>query len=239
VGTARTDPDHERDARGEVLYNVMPEQPSAAKRTAEVIAGGSGLEALAGAAAVTLAIIGLAGVWPVAMAATGLVVVGGGLMAHGAAVAARWKDAVRGVDPLHFDRNGVWTGMGSESLGGLISVVLGALVLAGKPPTVLVPSAAVVLGCALLLGGMAVPEVGDLAPGPARTFRYEALVQRLVEGSGGAMVVAGIAAATLGILALLGIEPVLVIELVALLVIGIVLALAGGALTTRFAQRIR
>lgn len=239
MGTARTQPDHERDGRGEVVYNVMPDESRAAKRTAEVIAGGSGLEALAGAAAVALAIIGLADVWPVAMAAVALIVVGGGLIAHGVAVAARWKDAVRGVDPLHFDRNGVWTGMGSESLGGLIAVVLGALVLAGKPPTVLVPAAVVVLGCALLLGGMAVPEVGDLAPSPARTFRYEALVQRLVEGAGGAMVIAGIAAATLGILALLGIEPVLVIELVALLVIGIVLVLAGGALTSRFAPRIR
>ena len=240
MGIARTEIDHERDGHGVVLYDAMPEElRRESKRTAEVIAGGSGLEALAGAAAVVLAIVGLAAVWPNLMAAVATIVLGAGLVAHGGSVATRWRAVARGVDPLHFDRNGVWTGLGSESLGGLIAIVLAVLVLLGNSPVVLVPSAIIVLGVALLLGGMAVPEVGDLAPARARTFRYEAALQRLVEGSGGAMVLAGIIVATLGILALLGIQPIVVLEEVAILVIGAVLVVSGGALTTRFVGRIR
>lgn len=236
MADATTEPEH--NAR---TFDAQPPEPPpdgrADRLTAEVIAGGAGAEALAGVAAIALGIIGLAAVWPAAMTAVALVVLGAGLVAHGAAIAARWRPAQRGLDPLHSDRNGVWIGLGAEVLGGVIAVVLAALVLGGRPPDVLLPAATIVLGCALLLAGMAVPEVGDLAPAPGRSFRHEAALQRLVEGSGGAMVLAGIAAASLGILALLVVGPVIVLELVAVVVIGVVVVLSGGALTTRFARR--
>jgi hypothetical protein len=89
-----------------------------------------------------------------------------------------------------------------------------------------------VFGGALLLGGAAQPELGNLAAPPRRRT-----VQDAVEASGGIMVLVGVAAAVLGILSLLGVGPVLTLALVAMLCIGASLLFAGGALATRFMRR--
>jgi hypothetical protein len=60
-----------------------------------------------------------------------------------------------------------------------------------------------------------------------------------VEGASGGMVLAGLGAIVLGILALVGVGPVYTLVQVALLAVGIALLISGGALTARFARRLQ
>src|SRR5215468_116334 len=60
------------------------------KLSAATLAGGSSLELIGGGAAAVLAIIGLTGTLPFYMTPIATIAIGGALVAHGAAVTARW-----------------------------------------------------------------------------------------------------------------------------------------------------
>jgi hypothetical protein len=202
------------------------------KKTIAVIEGGSSIEAVGGLVAVLLAVIGIATSEFFTMGGAATIVIGVSLFVQGGAIASRWRSELRRLDGLRYDRNELITGISTEVFGGLVGVVLGVLVLAGVMPAVLLPVAAIVFGGALLLGGAAQPELSNLAAPPKRPT-----VQDAVEASGGIMVLVGVAAAVLGILALLGVGPAMTLALIAMLCIGGSLLFAGGALATRFMRR--
>jgi hypothetical protein len=205
------------------------------KVTAEVLAGGSSLEAIGGGAAVVLSIIGLANFLPFYMAAISVIAIGGALMAHGGAMAARWRDEVRRIHGGRVTEAELAGGVGSEVFGGAAGVALGIIALAGVIPTVLLPIAVIVLGGSILFGGTSQLPIADY--GTDYDARAARLGREAVQASGGVMVMAGVGAVVLGILGVLRVGPQPILTLVATLGIGGALLLGGGALTGVFARR--
>jgi hypothetical protein len=126
--------------------------------------------------------------------------------------------------------------MGAEMFAGLAGIVLGILALARVLPLALLPIAAIVLGGSVVFGGAAQPELADVVHD--RDSSRDRMMRDAARGSSGAMVLAGLGAAVLGILALINVGPVLTMSIVAMLAIGAALVLGGGALTARFASRL-
>ncbi|MGE5186650.1 MAG: hypothetical protein ACM31C_31565 [Acidobacteriota bacterium] len=182
-----------------------------------------------------LAIIALAGYLPFYLTAIATIGIGGALLAHGAAVAARWNETVARVGD-ESERVELVGGMSSEVFGGAAGVTLGILALANVLPMVLLPVAAIVLGGSILLAAPAQPEVARFARDPDRGVGRA--TYRGIEATSGTMALAGAGAVVLGILALIHIGPALVLSVVAMLGLGGAVLLTGGTLTARFARNL-
>ena len=210
------------------------------EKTIKVVAGGSITEAICGAAVVVLAIIGLASTGSLVgyMASVATIAFGVALLAQGGAIAARWSKLLRETMPSEWGtRTEIGGGMGAEFLAGGAGVVLGILGLLGIATATLIPIAIIVFGGALLLGSGATVELGNIsADGPQE--RFADLSRQATAASSGAQVLLGIAAIVLGIIALVGIDPV-VVTLVALLVLGASVLFTGTAASGRMASVMR
>lgn len=204
------------------------------KLTATAITGGSTLEVAAGACAIALAVIGLAGYFAFYTASISTIAVGVALLAYGGAVAVRWRSMIRRLQRQGEDI--VAGGVGTEIVGGVVGIVLGALALAGIQSLTLLAVAAIVLGGSLLLGGAAQPELAIFSFD--RDPKIERVTRRSLEASGGVMVLVGVAAIVLGILALLAVGPSLTLVMVAMLALGVGLLVGGGATAARFGHRL-
>jgi hypothetical protein len=228
--------DERRDDRlttGEHPAEVAHEE----KISAATLAGGSSLELIGGGGAAVLAIIGLTGTLPFFTTTIATIVIGGALLAHGAAVTARSTDTMRRTAEHRTEHNEIASGAGSEFLGGAAAIVLGILALAGVMPAVLLPVAMLVVGGTILLGAPAQPEIARLAPD--RDPRMSRITRDAVQGTSGGMVLAGLGAIVLGILALVGVGPVYTLVQVALLAVGVAVLLSASVLTARFARRLQ
>lgn len=201
----------------------------------EVRGGSSTVEAIAGAAAVVLGIVGLAKVYPGYLAGVATIVVGVALWFEGAAIAARAARVFAQTRPAGAVGAALGDGMSAEFLGGAAGTVLGLLALLSVAPEVLVPIAVIVFGASILIGTGATTRLNAIAlettvgSEPAREVAREALW-----ASTGAHALIGVGAAVLGILALVGLVPT-VLSLVALLSVGAALVFSGSALTSRMA----
>lgn len=204
------------------------------KLTTGVFAGGSTLETLGGLVAVILSILGFSRS-PIEMCAVATIALGVALLAQGASIMARWGQALQRAKGTRLERTELVEGVSTEVFGGAVGIVLGVLTLVGIEPAVLLPVAAIVFGGSLLLGGATQPDLVFLAP--ERNPRYARLTFSAIQASGGIMVLVGVAAAVLGILALVGVGPPISLALVAMLSIGFALVVAGSALTARFLRR--
>ncbi len=225
--TVYEDPDYER-------LRAAEGPPREEKITAGMLTGGSTLESIGGLVAVILAVLGFSQ-QPLEMAAIATIAIGVGLLAQGASIMTRWRQAVRKLEAAHLDRSELVEGVSTEVFGGVVGIVLGITALAGIRPAILLPVAALVFGGSLLLGGATQPDLVYLAP--ERNPRIARATFGAIRASGNVMVLAGVAAAVLGILGLVGVGPPLGLTLAALLGIGVALLFAGGALTTRFVRR--
>lgn len=204
------------------------------EQTAHAVAGGSIGEALAGAGAAVLALLGLGGILPLTLAAIATIVVGAALLMEGGGVAARYSDLLaETIDEPWAGRAAFGTGVAAETVGGIAGVILGVLALLTVAPVILMGSAAVVFGAALLLGSSATARLSGLAFAAAHPSPMtERLSRDAVLAAAGGQVLVGIAAVTLGILAIIGVAaPVLV--LVALLALGASTLINGTAVGGR------
>lgn len=201
----------------------------------EIVAGGTGAEAIAGGAAVVLAILGLVGAIPFYMLTIATIAAGAALFIEGAAMAGAHAKVAR--EGLNGDtRNqAVGGGMSAQALGGAAGMVLGILALFGVAPFVLVPAAAIVMGGAMLVGGPAHTEIPTsvIETGGTTSARVRHATSESVKGAGAAMALAGLGAVTLGILVLADIGAPMTLSLVAILAIGAAALLAGSALMSR------
>jgi len=208
-----------------------PAPARADKTTAEFVAGGSMSEAVAGIGAIVLAIVALAGVYPTYLGPITAIVVGGGLLLQGVSVAARTSALIREAGDTGLTEAELGGGMTAEMLGGVAGITLGILALVGVVPVALLSVAVLVFGAALLLGAAA-----------NRTLNYvriqysnahptaRRIATNLVSTANGAQVLVGLAAVTLGIIALAGTMP-LTLDLVALLAVGVSNTMSGSALS--------
>jgi hypothetical protein len=214
--------------------------PAERKRLGTVVGGGASVEVLAGLAAVTLAILGLAGVLSFHTLTIAMIVAGAALFVDGILVGGAYRE----VQHAHRVREGrddvvpIRTGLSAQALGGAIAVVLGILALAGFFSATWTAIAVVVLGTALLVGTLTHGELDwsafelhhSASPRPAfrRTVRIAAF------GAAGVMF--------LGVLSLAAIAgptgrmPFRLI-LVALLCVGIVELMDGAMVLGRIATK--
>lgn len=206
---------------------TTPQPPD--RVTQMMLASGSSFELFSGAIAVVLAIVGLAGYLPLYVAGIATIAVGLALLAQGSTVAARWREAHRIAGRERLDK----IGMSTEMFGGLAAVVLGLLALLGVAALTLLPVASIVLGVALLLGGGAQPDVvEDESP------RHWHVSRDAVRAASGVMVMGGLSALVLGVIAIAAEGPILALALTAQLCVAAALVLSGGSLLARFRERV-
>jgi hypothetical protein len=201
-------------------------------------AGGSTAESLAGLGAVVLAILGLIGLLPFTLAAIGVIVIGAGLLLRGMAMAARLTDLRRGVysegrPHVHSARGGLTI----EMLGGIASIALGILALLGVAPALLLSISAIVFGGTLLLSANDTSRIGELEAWQAGVDAHGREVEReAARGAAGTQALVGIGAVVLGILALVGVGPMLTLILISILAVGGAMLLSGALVGTRVAH---
>ena len=188
------------------------------------MAGGSATEALLGAAAVVLSILGLLNILPQYMASVAVIAVGVSLLVGGGALAARFSRAVPSTERASAAET-VQGGVAMQAFAGTAGVVLGILALLGNLPATLLAVALIVLGGGFLLSGSATAQINAMiahATGRSEFF----------SGSMGIEVIVGLGAVVLGILALAGFSPAILI-LAGTLSLGAGVLLSGSALAGR------
>lgn len=244
MGTAR----HGRDRRDLSRFETLYEDPDyerlraltegsrrEMRRASSVFAGGSTIETLGGLTALVVAIVGFSSI-PFTMASIGTIAIGIALFSQGTAIMARWREALRRLEGTRYEKRELASGVSTEMFGGLAGIVMGMIALLGVKPLVLLPVSAIVFGGALLLGGAAQPDLVYLAP--ERNPKLARMTYSAIQTSGSVMILVGIAAVVLGILAVLHVGPILTLTLVSQMAIGAALVFAGGALTARFVHRV-
>jgi hypothetical protein len=127
----------------------------------------------------------------------------------------------------------VQVGSTAEAVGGAAAVVLGILGLLGLLPITFDAIAAIALGMAMLLGGAALSRRYSAATPTSSMSR----ARQEVAGALGLQAIAGIAGIVLGILALLRVDPLILLS-VSAIVLGAALIAAGGG-TARLARSAR
>ncbi|MBN9405044.1 MAG: hypothetical protein J0I00_06440 [Burkholderiales bacterium] len=194
---------------------------------------GSGIEAVGGAAAAVLAILGLAHVAPGHMLSISAIVIGLALLAQAGVLANGASDVVAREAMGRRDKMEFEGGIGAQALAGGAALVLGILSLIGLNAGVLMSVTAIVLGVGLVLESGATARLNRLddgAPASARGTR----TRRAVAGSEGVQMLIGVAAIVLGILALIGLDAT-TLNLVAMLAVSVSILLSGAALGGKMA----
>lgn len=199
--------------------------------------GTAAIESVGGIAAVVLTILGLANVAPIFLVAIATIAVGAALLADGATLVADYARLLtaRGEQMVALGGSPTWS---IELLAGAAGILLGILALLNVQPMELVAIAAIAFGGGLILTSSLRSEIAVLR---AMTISPDERMRRLAaEGAGSsavAEVLTGLAAVVLGILALAGLAQATLV-LIALLAVGAFLVLSGstasGLMVTMF-----
>lgn len=192
------------------------------------------MEALGAAAAVVLAIIGLAGILPDAMMTIATIVLGATFLIDAGAVGARHgalaRSAVEHGSVEAYAR--APSGLSAEAGAGLAGIALGILALLGLSPLTLSTVGLIVFGGALLLGSGAKDRFVSTATAHSGLAEDAHHAIRGPGGfSSGGEVLVGIGAVVLGILALIGVHNVQpgTLVLIGFLAVGLAMLLSGSA----------
>ncbi len=209
------------------------------RRSMELVAGGSMSETIGGAAACVLAIVGLSGVFPGYLAAIATIAAGAALFLEGGAILTRFSELLRETTEDRHSATALESGMSAESLGGLAVLVLGVLALVGVASIALMSIALIVLGGALLLGSAATARLNALHLSAHHDSESARIVAReAVSAAAGAQVLIGISAVVLGVLAVIGVDP-LTLVLVGLLAGGFSVLLSGTTVGAKMIAGLR
>lgn len=218
-----------------IYQNDAPPHRGSVRRTLAVESSGAATESMGGVAVVALAILALAGVMPMALTAVAGIVFGAALLIEGAALAARHTSLMAAASSSEPAMLEFGAGMSSEVVAGIAGVVLGILALVGVAPRPLLAILVLVGGAGLMFSAGSVRELNEisahinqLSGAPRRISRSAATAAT------GAQLFSGLAALTLGVLALIpGVGANLVLTMVGLLVLGAAEMLSGSALSGR------
>jgi len=188
-------------------------------------AGRSTAEAIGAIAAVILAVIGLAGILSNLMASIATIVIGAGILLEGWAYGASYRQ-VSLANPTAGQGIGFNGALTAEFFGGMAGIVLGILALFRMVPDTLLAVALLVYGATLLLSSLSVSQTfwrsASLTQSGAQTWAAAAVP---VPHSG--LLLVGLGAVVLGILAVIGLAPM------ALILVGL-LSLAAVMLLGQF-----
>ena len=188
-------------------------------------------ESIAAIVAIVLTILGLALVAPTLLVAIATIAVGVGLVFQGVAIATSLSRLVTRTNLLPAARELGGSSMWSvQFLAGGGGIVLGILALLQVRPEELVAIAAIAYGGALIIGSGSTAQLNLVSAATAQLDdSAQALIHSFTSSSVGGQAVSGLAAIVLGILALAGFSPV-VLVLIALLQLGSFMLLSGPAL---------
>jgi hypothetical protein len=217
----------------EVDRGIMARDSYVARPQEETVAtmeAGSVGEAVAGAAGLVLAILGLLGILPLTLDAIAGIALGVALLLGGAALAARYSRAIPPT-ALPRARHDISGALGLQAIAGIAAVVLGVLALLGLSSLELLAVTVIVLGAALLAVGGGMARLGR----SARWLRGDAGRSGEVDSASvaaGWEALIGVAAVVLGILALTGRSP-LMLTLIAMLCVGAALLVTGSLVASR------
>lgn len=199
-------------------------------RTRTAIESGATGEAIAGAGAVVLAILGLIGLLPRTLDSIATIAAGAGLLLAGGAIAGRFSRLKASIEAARPQQE-VTGSLGMEGLAGVAGIVLGILSLLGIGTLSLLSVSAIVLGAGLIMAGGARSRLESLSHRHGLTAESRAM-EDVVYVSSGSDVLIGIGTIVLGILALSGIAP-LTLTLISMLAIGAAILLGGSTIAAR------
>jgi len=213
----------------------------------EVESSGAAVETVGGLAVIVLSILGLARLAPEFLAAIAGIVVGVSIFAQGTAVAAEYHNLFSRLTGGALEAVELGAGMSVEVMAGAGAIVLGIIALVHIAPEILLPALVIAVGATLVLSAGTVQRLNGLKMAAAETPALAQQVMRTATGGAAAgQVLAGIAAAVLGIIALASLPTAgssaaaggawLTLTLVGLLVLGSSILMSGGSLLTRFVQ---
>jgi len=203
------------------------------KKAMKIVAGGSLAQGFVATGAVALAIVGLAAFHTYWMAAIATILVGVALIFEGTGIATRFSTLLHDTDTGRFGAIELGGGMTAEMLGGVAGLALGILSLAGLAPMILMPVAAMVFGVTLVLGLGATARLNHLHIEKVCDSAESRYVARtLVKSAEGVQMLFGLGSVVLGILALIGMTP-LILSMVAILAVGFSSILSGSAVGGR------
>jgi hypothetical protein len=209
------------------------------RRTIETLLGGTiggGIIAVAG---VVLAIIGLAGEYPRWLLAATTIAVGISFLIEGAAIASRLSELVHESTKGRVEMGELGSGVTGETLAGITGIVLGVLGALNVYPAILLPVAAIVYGAGLILGAGANVRINELIVVHRQddaAARYA--IRQAVLATTGLQIFIGLAAVTLGIIALASAYPI-TLSLVAMLAVSGAFVLADTAISSRLLSVLR
>lgn len=190
-------------------------------------------EAILGVGGVVLAIIALTGALPEALMAITTIVIGAGLAFKGAALTARFSEILKESSEGRLDMAEFGSGMSAELVGGAGGVVLGILALLGLASNVLIASALIIYGGAIILGAGANARLNHLHISQREHESFaKHVAEEAVSSAAAVQLLIGMGGITLGVLALIGIETA-ILSAVGLLGIASAIVLSGSALTGR------
>lgn len=202
------------------------------RTTAKVIGSGSFVEALVGAGAVALAILGLANILPLWMATIATIAVGAAFLIEGISISSRMADMMESDKAGQFDIAEVGGGITAEFLAGLSGITLGVLALLGIQPVTLMAIALIVYSGALIMSSGTTSRLNYLSHVNLPTDSAKMMAKEALNAAAGLQVVAGVGSAVLGILALVD-QPRFTFVLTGLLIVSASRLITGTALGGR------
>lgn len=210
--------------------------PAEEKRKVKVASSGGVAEIVAALAVLALGVLGLVGIYPQIMASIGIIVIGAAFLLAGSALAARFSSLAAMAEGGAAEFG---IGMSWEFLGGIAICALGVLALIGIVPMILVPAAVIVSGGTLTFSSGVNARLNSLEAEYRAVSEFGRNTAR--EGgspSSGIQILVGLGAITLGILALIGIYP-LILSLVGILTVGAGQFASGSAMSFSMFQTAR
>lgn len=203
------------------------------KTLERAVVGGTTIEAIGGAVAVVLSIIGLARIFPGFMAAVSAIALGVALLFEGGFIASEYTRILERSGKGTLETAELGGGLGTQTLAGGAVIVLGILALLGIATWSLLAISSLILGAGVLLGSGVTSRLNAVKiEASEESARTQRIAHEIVSASAAGEVLIGLSAIVLGILALIGISPD-VLVLVAMLAVGASILLTGSAVTGR------
>lgn len=187
-------------------------------------------ENLAGGGAIALSIIGLAGIAPQFVASIAIIAIGASLLFEGGATASQLRLLMLAKTKTGIDAGELGGGISAEFLGGAAGLTLGILAIVNVVSIPLIGISILVFGAAILRRSRAATRMNArLIEESDESPEAKIVANELIMSAEGVQLLIGLAAVTLGIIAIIGIQS-LVLSLVALLVIGFSNLMSGKAI---------
>lgn len=186
----------------------------------ETISSGTATEAIGGAAAIVLTILGLSDIAPIYMLSIATMAVGVGLLFQGSAIAAEYSDLISQAGGEELHNMNLGGGLSIEITAGGIGIGLGVLSLVFVVPQILTPIASIVLGCGVALSSRSISRLNNVKILTSEANETaQKIAREAINAASGAQIIVGLGAVTLGILSLTGVSPRM-LTMIALLGLG-------------------